>query len=61
MILGKNTKIPQTTITNLSHARATRQNIIAGIHSAIYTWLCVDKGLKNQQIPNRVVSFHSGI
>ena len=43
MILGKNTKIPPTTITNLSHAQATRQNIIAGRHSGIYTWLWVDK------------------
>ena len=30
MILGKNTKIPQTGITVLSHAQATPQNITAG-------------------------------
>ena len=46
MILGKNTNIPQKTITTLPHAQATPQNIIAGSHSAIYTQLWVDKGLK---------------
>ena len=46
MVLGKNTNIPQKTITTLPHAQATPQNIIAGSHSAIYTQLWVDKGLK---------------
>ena len=46
MILGNSTKIPKKTITFLSHAQATPQNIIAGRHSAIYTRLWVDKGLK---------------
>ena len=61
MIHGNSTKIPQKTITILSHAQATPQNIIAGRHSAIYTQLWVDKVLKNSKNPTGVVSFHSGV